>query len=80
MPMTKAAEALLHEAKTLSTEERAMVAEQLLETLDPESEADVEAEWASEVERRAEEVAEDRSLLVDWADVKDQIERELRNR
>lgn len=78
--MTKAAEVLLDQVKTLSAEERAMVAEQLLETLDPESEVDVEAAWAAEVERRAEEAAADRSVLVDWADVKTQVERDLRER
>ena len=79
-PMTKAAEALLHEAQTLSAEERAMVAEKLLETLDPETDVDVETAWAAEVESRADEVASDRSVLIDWYDAKAQIERDLRKR
>ena len=78
--MTKAAEALLHEAQALSAEERAMVAEKLLETLDPETDVDVEAAWAAEVANRAEEAASDRSVLVDWADAKAQIERDLQKR
>ena len=80
LPMTKPAEMLLEEAKRLSPEERAMVAEGLLETLDPEADVDVEAAWAAEVVGRAEEAERDPSVLVEWDDVKRQVEEDLRRR
>ena len=80
--MTKAAQELLEEAKRLSPEDRAMVVEMLLETLDPDSDVDVdgEAAWLTEVAARAEEARRDPSVLVDWADAKKQIEADLKRR
>ena len=78
--MTKAAKALLELAKTLAPEERAMLAEQLLETLDPDSDAEIEAAWAAEVASRAEEAERDPSVLVPWTEVRDEILREFRKK
>jgi putative addiction module component (TIGR02574 family) len=78
--MSMTAAALLDEAKRLPVEERAMVAEKLLETLDPDTESDVEAAWAAEVGRRAEEAERDPGVLVDWAGAKAEIEKELKRR
>jgi len=80
LPMTKAAHDLLEEAKRLPAEDRAMVAERLLETLDPEGDVDVEAAWLAEVSARAEEARRDPSVLVEWADVKKQVEADLKRR
>ena len=53
--MTDRARKVLHEALELSLPERAELAADLLASLDGEPEADVEAAWAAEVERRARE-------------------------
>jgi len=53
--MTERARKVLHEALELSLPERAELAADLLASLDGEPEADVEAAWAAEVERRARE-------------------------
>ena len=53
--MTDRARKVLHEALELSVPERAELAADLLASLDGEPEAEVEAAWAAEVERRARE-------------------------
>jgi putative addiction module component (TIGR02574 family) len=53
--VTDRARKVLHEALALSLPERAKVAADLLASLDGEPEAEVEAAWAAEVERRARE-------------------------
>jgi len=53
--MSERARKLLHDAMELPLSERAGVAADLLASLDGEPEADVEAAWASEIERRARE-------------------------
>jgi len=65
--MQRSAPTLLDEAKKLSVAERAMVAEKLLETLDPGAEVEIEAAWAAEAVARAEEVEADPSVLISWA-------------
>lgn len=49
-------EELSARAKTLSAEDRARLAEELLESLDQEPESEVEAAWDRELERRVAEV------------------------
>jgi putative addiction module component (TIGR02574 family) len=53
--MTDRARKLLHDALDLPVGERAELVANLLASLDGEPEADVEAAWAAEVERRAAE-------------------------
>ena len=53
--MTDRARKLLHDAMELPISERAELVADLLASLDGEPEADVEAAWAAEVERRARE-------------------------
>lgn len=53
--MTDRARKLLHDALELPIGERAELVADLLASLDGEPEADVEAAWAAEVERRAAE-------------------------
>jgi len=53
--MTDRARKLLHDAMELSLSERAELVADLLATFDGEPDADVEAAWAAEIERRARE-------------------------
>ena len=77
--MSRPADVLLEEAKKLSAQDRALVAEKLLETLDPASDGDVDALWATEVAERAREAERDPSILVQWAELKTEIEKDLKN-
>ena len=71
--MTSRAQELLREALTLPIAERADVAAELLASLDAaatENPAEVEAAWASEIERRARRVIARESAGVAWEDVR----------
>jgi putative addiction module component (TIGR02574 family) len=81
--MTSRAEELLREALTLPIAERADVAAELLASLDAtdaDNLAEVEAAWASEIERRARRVMVGESAGIPWSDVRQRAEAELRNR
>jgi putative addiction module component (TIGR02574 family) len=72
-------EELLARALRLPREERARVAEELLSSLE-ESEEEVAAAWAIELERRSREVAEGRIQTVDWETARARILEELQER
>ena len=81
--MTSRAQELLREALTLPIAERADVAAERLASLDPaetDNPAEVEAAWASEIERRARRVIAGESAGIPWSDVRQRAEAELRNR
>jgi putative addiction module component (TIGR02574 family) len=71
--MTDRARKLLRDAMELPLPERAELAADLLASLDGEPEADVEAAWASEVERRAREAIADQDDDVAWETVRDEL-------
>lgn len=77
--MTTRAEKLLHDALSLAPNDRAELAAQLLASLD-ETEADVEAAWAVEIERRAADARENPDDERDWRTVLDEIQREVLSR
>ena len=78
--MTDRAQALLREALALPIDERADVAAELLASLDgTETDlAEVEAAWASEIERRARRVLAGDSSGSPWEDVRRRAEADLR--
>ena len=78
MPVADA-QKLLEDALTLSPNDRAHLAAQLLESLD-ESEADVEAAWAVEIQRRAADARQNPDDDEDWRVVLDEIQREVLSR
>jgi putative addiction module component (TIGR02574 family) len=80
--MTSRAQELLREALTLPSTDRADVAAELLASLDdPETDiADIEAAWATEIERRARRVLAGESPGIPWEDVRRRAEAELRRR
>jgi len=74
---------LLREALTLSPDERADVAAELLASLDDEATEDpaaVRAAWAAEIERRAQRVLSGESAGEPWEDVRNRIVQDLTNR
>jgi hypothetical protein len=73
-------EALLREILSLSLEERADVATQLLASLDdpPDTEADaIDREWGAEVERRARRVLNGDSPGIRWPEVARKVKNRL---
>ncbi len=80
--MTSRTQQLLQEALALPVEERADVAAELLASLDggDEAPAEVEAAWASEIERRARRALAGGPPGTPWQDVRNRAEADLRQR
>jgi putative addiction module component (TIGR02574 family) len=70
-------EDLLAQVLQLSREDRALVAEELLSSLEEPDEDAVAEAWASELERRSREMAEGKAQTVEWAVARTQILAEL---
>jgi putative addiction module component (TIGR02574 family) len=73
------ADELLAEALRLPRPQRAQVAQELLSSLE-ESDDEVAAAWASELDRRSREVAEGRTQIAAWDTVRAAILKELEQR
>ena len=61
---------LLKHALTLSERERAELASNLIDSLDPTVDADVELAWQEEIARRLEEVESGRVKTIPWEEVR----------
>jgi len=70
---------LLAEALRLTRVERARVAEELLSSLE-ESDEEVAAAWATELERRSREIADGHSPTISWEAARAEILKELEQR
>ena len=68
--MTREAAEILKDALALPNEARAALAGSLLESLDTEVDEDVEAAWATEVNRRRTELDGNTVKTVPWAEVR----------
>ncbi len=68
--MSKRTTEIIKEARALGYDERAQIVDELLATLEPETESDVDAAWAAEVERRGAEIAQGTVKTDSWAAVK----------
>jgi putative addiction module component (TIGR02574 family) len=68
---------LLEQALSLPEHERAKLATRLLESLDEETQADVDDAWAAEIESRCAAVDAGTLTTSDWKDVRTRIEREI---
>lgn len=75
--MTNTTERLLTEALRLSDSERAELAARLIESLESETDSDVDAAWAAEIERRCEALDSGTAVTSDWSDVRRRIESEI---
>jgi putative addiction module component (TIGR02574 family) len=65
---------------SLPASERADLAQALLESLHQDGEADAEAVWLSELDRRAQAVAGGTATVVDWEDARKRISDRLKAR
>lgn len=69
---------LSRRAKTLSAEDRARLAEEMLESLDGEAEAEADPAWDREIERRVAEIESGAVALVASEDVHAEARRLIR--
>jgi putative addiction module component (TIGR02574 family) len=69
--MTRPASRLLEEALRLSDADRAELAARLIDSLDPD--ADAEAAWGEEVQRRLDDLEQGRVRSVPWTEARRQI-------
>ena len=65
-------------ARALSAEDRARLAEELLESLDGEAEVEADAAWDREIERRVAEIQSGASVLIAAEDVHAEARRLIR--
>jgi putative addiction module component (TIGR02574 family) len=70
--MTRPAKEIVDAAKRLPENDRLEIVEELLASLEPQSDDDVDAAWAAEVERRSDEVTQGVVRPMPWAAVKSQ--------
>lgn len=75
--MERTATQVLNEALELPERDRAEVAAKLIQSLDRGSEENVDAAWATEIERRCSDRDAGRTTGSDWEDVRQRIEREI---
>jgi putative addiction module component (TIGR02574 family) len=78
--VSKATRDVLADALRLEPESRAEVAAELLASLDGPSDADAEAAWDAEIERRIADIESGAVRLEPWEDVKRRIERDILGR
>jgi len=76
--MTRPAKEIVDAAKRLPENDRLEIVEELLASLEPQSDDDVDAAWAAEVERRSDEVRQGIVRPMPWADVKSQARERIR--
>lgn len=75
--MTRAASEILKEALTLTAEERAELADNLLESLDMENDPGLEEAWDREIRRRIAELDSGKASTTTWSEVKAQLMADL---
>jgi len=73
--MSPQATTLLKQALELPEDERADLADRLLESLDTEADAEVEAAWSDEIARRIATIEAGTAEWVSWEDLKARLGR-----
>ena len=76
--MTDRTRELLAEVLKLPLPERAEIAAEVLASIDGEEDADAEAAWLAEIERRGRRVLSGQSQGVPWEQVRARIEQRLK--
>lgn len=78
--MTAKAVRLLEEALQLPSTSRAHLASTLIRSLDNESDADAEAAWAAEIDRRVAELDSGKVKAIPWSRVEEKLVKARRGR
>lgn len=71
---------LVEEARRLPDDERIRLVEQILATLDAETDSDLAEAWSEEIERRSREIEEVAVRGASWSEVKDLARRRASGR
>ena len=71
--MSTRADTILDTALALSPNERAWLASELIASLDESKDSDVEAAWATEIERRIAEVESGEAETISWEEARTRI-------
>ena len=75
--MSTRADSILDTALALPPNERAWLASELIASLEEEKDSDVEAAWASEIERRIDEIESGEAELSSWEEARTRIRTKL---
>jgi putative addiction module component (TIGR02574 family) len=75
--MSTTADTILGTALELPAEERAWLASELIASLDENQDSDVEAAWATEIERRIGEVESGNAETASWEEARARIRAKL---
>ena len=78
--MTRPAKEILNAAIKLAERDRLQIVEELLASLEPANDEDVDAAWAEEIERRSSQIREGSVRPISWEEVKSQARKRLRGR
>ena len=78
--MTRPAKEIVNAAIKLAESDRLQIVEELLASLEPDTDNDVDAAWAAEVERRSRELKEGIVRPIPWPEVKSQARKRVRGR
>jgi putative addiction module component (TIGR02574 family) len=78
--MARPGKEIVNAAIKLAESDRLQIVEELLASLDPDTDDDVDAAWAAEVERRSRELKEGMVRPIPWSDVKSQARKRVRGR
>jgi putative addiction module component (TIGR02574 family) len=76
--MTRAAKEIVNAAIKLPESERLQIVEELLASLEPAVDEDVDAAWAAEIERRSRDIKEGSVRAVSWDGVKSRARERVR--
>ena len=78
--MTRPAKEIVNAAIKLAESDRLQIVEELLASLEPRSDEDVDAAWAAEVKRRSREIKNGIVRPIPWSEVKSQARKRVRGR
>lgn len=78
--MTRPAKEIVNAAIKLAERDRLQIVEEIVASLEPDSDDDVDTAWAAEVERRSQEIKRGVVRPIPWAAVKAQARKRVRSR
>jgi len=78
--VTRPAKQIVNAAIKLAESDRLQIVEELLASLQPDTDTDGDAAWAAEVQRRSREIKEGIVRPIPWAEVKAQARKRVRGR
>ena len=71
--MNKEVKTILEKAMSMSQQQRAFIAEQLIESLEAKTDTDVEKVWQQEIQQRMADVNREGVVFMTWDDAKKRL-------